>query len=128
MKRFLYLLALLPSFASAASVTSTWVLPTTAQDGTPLTGAQVLTSVQVFLATSPIADSSTMAPTATLTATSVTTTQNFTASAGQTIYVRVKACNSGGCSPFSAQATKVVPVSVPGIPTSVTITINLSPE
>lgn len=125
-KLFLALVfALVPIVASAASLTGTWTLPLTAQDGTPLTGAQALTSVQVFIATAPIADSSTAAPTATLTASSTTTTQTVTAAAGQTLYLRVKACNSAGCSPFSVQASKVVPISVPGIPTSVTITINL---
>lgn len=121
----LLLLALAPGLASAASVTVSWVLPTTAVDGSSLTGAQAITSVQVFLATSSIADASTMAPTATLTATATTTNQVITAAAGQTIYARVKVCNSGGCSVFSNQATRLVPVAAPGVPTSVTITLNL---
>lgn len=125
MKKLLYLLALLPGLASAASITVNWTLPVTAVDGTPLTGAQVLTSVQVFLATAPIADGSTAAPTVTLTPTTLTTTQTITVAAGGTIYVRVKACNSAGCGVFSNQATKAIPVSVPGVPTSVTITLNL---
>ncbi len=126
MKKFLLAaLLLLPGLASAANITVSWVLPTQATDGTPLTGAQALSSVQVFLALAPIADNSTAAPTATLTATATTTNQVITASAGQTIYARIKVCNSGGCSVFSNQASKLVPVAVPGVPTNVTITLVL---
>ena len=125
MKKFLFLLFLLPGLASAANITVNWVLPTTATDGTALTGSQALTSVQVFIATAPIADASTAAPTATLTATATTTNQVVTAAVGQTLYARIKACNSAGCSIFSNQASKVVPASVPGVPTSVTITLNV---
>lgn len=129
MRKFLAILflALLPGLASAASITVNWTLPLTAVDGTPLTGEQALTSVQVFLSTATIADSSTAAPTATLTATASTTTQTVTAAPGQTIYARIKACNSGGCSVFSNQAAKIVPVSVPGVPTNVTITLTITP-
>jgi hypothetical protein len=35
----------------------------------------------------------------------------------------VKACNAGGCSDFSAQSSAVLPIPVPGVPTSITITI-----
>ncbi len=121
MKKLLYALVFCPVLASAAEVTVGWALPTTATDGTALTGAQALTSVQVFLATSANANMTT--PTATLTATSTTTTQTFSASPGQTIYARVKACNSAGCSAYSAEVAKPVPVTVPGVPTSVTITL-----
>jgi hypothetical protein len=127
MKKFLFLLFMLPGLASAANITLNWSLPSLAADGTALTGTQALTSVQVFLSTSPIADSSTMAATVTLTPAASTTTQVFAASAGQTIYGRIKACNSGGCSDFSAQASRLVPVAVPGVPTSVTITLTITP-
>lgn len=121
------ILLALSGIASAASVGVSWTLPLTATDGTPLTGSQVLTSVQVFLATSPILDTSTAAPTVTLTAAAQTTTQTITAAPGATIYARVKACNSAGCSVFSTQASKVVPVAVPGVPTNVTVTLNIEP-
>jgi hypothetical protein len=49
------------------------------------------------------------------------------AAPGQTIFARVKACNSGGCSDMSNEGSKVVPVSVPGVPTSVTITLQITP-
>lgn len=122
MKKLILLLALLPGLAGAAEITVAWTLPTVAQDGSPLTGANVLTSVQVFLSTTPNATMTT--PTVTLTPSSSTTTQTFPASAGQTIYARVKACNSAGCSPYSNEAGKIVPTSPPGVPTSVTITIS----
>lgn len=126
MKKLLALL-LIPGLAGAADVTARWTLPTTAVDGTALTGAQALTSVQVFLATSAIADNSTATPTATLTATATTTSQTITASPGQTVYVRVKACNQFSCSGFSNQGSVPVPGSAPGVPTSVTITLTISP-
>lgn len=123
----LVLFALFPILAHAASVTVNWTAPTAASDGTALTGAQAITSYQVWLGTSSIAANTTTQPTATTTATATTTTQTVTATAGQTIFARVKACNSGGCSVMSAEATKVVPISVPGVPTSVTVTLELTP-
>lgn len=111
--------------AVTPSVTINWTAPTLAIDGSALTGSQVITSYQVWIATASIPDSVATAPTATVT-TGTTTTQSITASAGDTIFTRVKACNAGGCSVLSAQATKVLPLSVPNPPTSVTVTINIS--
>lgn len=127
MKKLLLLLLMIPGLASAASVTGSWVLPTTAVDGSALTGSQAITSVQVFFATASIADNSTMAPTATLTATATTSSQNITVAPGGSVFFRVKVCNSAGCSVFSDQAVKPIPVSVPGVPTSVTITLTITP-
>lgn len=123
----LALFALAPVFAHAATATFAWVAPATATDGTPLTGAQALTSYQIWVSTSTIPTTTTTTPTATLTGTATTTTQTIAVSAGGTIYARVKACNSGGCSDFSNEASKVLPVSVPGVPTSVTITLSITP-
>jgi len=117
----------LPLFAHAANATINWVAPATAVDGSALTGAQALTNYQVWVSTSSIASTTTAPPTATLTSTSTTTTQTIAASAGSKIYARVKACNGLLCSDFSAEATATVPVSAPGIPTSVTITITAGP-
>src|SRR5678815_413258 len=108
MKKFLALLFLLPGLASAASITVNWTNPTTAEDGTALTGAQAITAVKVYLSTATIADTSSMAETVSLPAGTSTTTQTFTAAAGQTIFVRVKVCNAAGCSVFSNQASKLV--------------------
>jgi len=111
----------------AANATINWVAPAAAVDGSALTGAQALTNYQVWVSTSSIASTTTTAPTATLTSTNTTTTQTIAASAGAKIYARVKACIGLLCSDFSAEATATVPVSAPGIPTSVTITITAGP-
>jgi hypothetical protein len=118
-------LALLPALASAASITVNWTAPTTAADGSALTGPQALTSYQVWVSTSSIPTTTNAAPTATLTGAVTTTTQTINASPGATLYVRLKACNSAGCSDFSAEATKALPITAPGIPTSITITVNV---
>jgi len=127
MKKLLALLLLLPMAAQAATINIGWNLPTTATDGTALTGAQALTSIQVFVSTSPITDANAVTPTVTLSGTAVTATQTIATTVGQTLYTRVKACNSQGCSALSNQASRVVPGSVPGVPTSVVIEISISP-
>lgn len=126
MRKILALIALLlPGLSFAATATINWTAPATASDGSPLTGQQVITSYQVWVATSSIPANTTSQPTATITGTATTTTQTITASPGATIYARVKACNSAGCSDFSAEASKALPVSPPGVPTSVTVTLSL---
>ena len=125
---FLVLLALSPILAHAApSATIAWNAPTTAVDGSALTGAQALTNYQVWVSASPILDTTTAPPTVTLSNTVTTTTQAVTVPAGGTVYARIKACIGQLCSAFSAQATGVIPVSAPGVPTSVTITISVAP-
>lgn len=106
------------------TVNISWTLPTSAADGTPLTGTQALTKVQVFLSTASIPDTTTMVPTAELTSGSATTTvQNFSVPVGGTLYARIKTCNVQGCSPLSTEATKPFPPAVPGVPTNVQITV-----
>lgn len=122
---FLVLLAFAPLFAHAATATINWTAPTTAVDSSPLTGVQAITGYQVWLSTSSIPSTTTAAPTATITGTATTTIQTITAAPGATIYARVKACNSAGCSDFSAEGSKVLPANPPGVPTSVTITVTL---
>lgn len=128
MRKFLALFALLlPVLGHAATATINWTSITTAFDGTTLPAAGVVTSYQVWVGTSPISSTTTATPTATVTGTATTTTQTLTANPGQTIYARVKACNAGGCSDFSAESSAAVPIPVPGVPTSVTIKINFAP-
>lgn len=119
----LALLCVLPAFAHAATATISWTAPTTAVDGSALTGQQAITSYQVWVSTSTIPTNTTATATATLTATQTTTTQTVAATPGSSIYARVKACNAAGCSDFTNEAKTTLPVSVPGVPTSVTITI-----
>lgn len=121
----LVLFALAPIFAHAATATINWTAPTVAIDGSALTGAQAITNYQVWVSTSTIPSTTTAQPTATIAGTATTTTQTITASPGATIFARVKACNSAGCSDFSAEASKALPISVPGVPTTVTITVSL---
>ena len=111
--------------AATSSATFNWTAPTVALDGTPLTGAQAVTSYQIWVSTSSIPDNVATAATA-LVSTGTSTTQAITAAPGDTIYARVKACNSSGCGTISNQVTKVLPVSLPGPPTNVTITFNVS--
>jgi hypothetical protein len=129
MKR-LYLLALLPMVAVAQSAPATvvvnWVAPTLTADGSPLTGSNVLTKYQIFVSTQPIADGYGAPPTTEVTS-GTTTTVNMNVAAGSTLYVRVKACNSTGCSLFSNQASKLVTILTPAPPTSVTITLTVTP-
>lgn len=124
----LVLLVLAPLIAHAApSATIAWTAPTTAVDNSALTGAQALTNYQVWVSASPISDTTSAPATVTLSNTVTTTTQTITVPAGGTVYARVKACIGQLCSAFSAQASAVVPLVVPGIPTSVTITLAVAP-
>lgn len=112
--------------AATPSVTINWTAPTVATDGTALTGAQAITSYQVWVSTTSIPDNVATTPTVTITGTATTTTQTIGAAPGDTIYARVKACNAGGCSVLTAQASKVLPLSAPSPPTGVTITLNIT--
>lgn len=117
----------LPALASAATATINWSAPATATDGSPLTGAQAITSYQVWVSTVTIPANTTATPTATITGTATTTTQSITVLPGGTIFARVKACNSAGCSDFSAEASKALPVTTPNPPTNVTVTLVIGP-
>lgn len=132
MKKLFLLLALMPGLAFAQNVSGvvsvSWTNPTTANDGTALTGTQALTKLQVFAASAPIADASTMTPTLELGPTATTGTVTMTVPNRSTLYLRVKACNAIGCGGFSNQTTKPVNVDQPpGVPTSVTFTITITP-
>lgn len=112
---------------ASRSLTLTWTLPNTATDGSTLTGPQALTKVQVFLSTTTIPDTSTAAPTVELAAGAVTTTQSFTVPVGGSLFARLKACNSAGCSVFSGEVSKNFPATVPMPPTNLTVTVNITP-
>lgn len=127
-KLLLALIALLvPALTSAATATINWSAPTTATDGTALTGQQAITSYQVWVSTLSIPSTTTGNPTATITGSATTTTQTIAANPGATIYARVKACNAAGCSDFSAEASKVLPITTPNPPTNITVTIQVGP-
>lgn len=146
MKRFLSLAAaavvalaaVSPAHAVSAPLTVTYTLPTTACtiindvqvnpcDNVPLTGANALTAVELMISTSPIAGTYDGPVTLSVTAASGQVNTSFTANSGDTIYVRVRARNQYRASAWSNEATKLVEVeTVPGIPTNVTITLNIS--
>lgn len=125
----LIVLLLASSLASAATgtVKLTWVNPTTTTAGGPLTGVDVLTKFQFYISTSPL---TTLpgSPTVEVPATSpLQTTYSFTANSGDTVYVRMTACNSSGCSVATPQVSAPVPFpsAAPGSPQNVTITITI---
>jgi hypothetical protein len=111
-----------------------WTLPingctqgVTPCDNVPLTGALALTGVNVYISTSPIANTSTMAPTLSLgPVTSVSHTMQV--ANGATVYVRLKAVNAHGQSPFSEEKSKLIELPVrPGVPSNVTISLTITP-
>lgn len=108
-----------------ASVTLNWSLPATAADGSALTGTQALTKCGVWLSSQTIPATTTANPTAEVTPAGTTTTQSFTIAKGGTIFARVACANSQGYGALANEVTKVVPVSAPGVPTNVTITITV---
>lgn len=108
-----------------ASVTLNWSLPTAAADGSALTGSQALTSCGVWLSSATIPANTTANPTATVTPAGTTTTQTFQVAPGGTIFARVACANSAGFGQLSNEVTKLVPVSKPGVPTNVTLTITV---
>lgn len=93
-------------------------------------GTNAPTSYNVYASTSPLT-ATPATPLATVTAptTSYSTTASVNAVLGSTLYVYVTACNSAGCSALSAPGTKVItlPATLPGVPTNITITLNVTP-
>lgn len=146
MKRFVSLIAgalvalaaTVPAHAVSVPMTISYTLPTVACtvingvqvnpcDNVPLTGANALTAVEMYVSTSPIPADYAGSVTLSVPASSTSVNTNFTANNGDTIYVRVRAVNQYGPSPWSSQATKSVNVtSTPGVPTNVTITLNIN--
>lgn len=117
-----------PAQAQAQQVTAeasvSWTLPTTDTLGDPLTGDSALQKVQVLVSTSSIPDSGAGATVIELTGTPATYEYSTQVPNGSTLYFRVAACNAI-CSVLSNQATKAIRVSVPGVPTGVTVTLRV---
>lgn len=132
------LLALISSLSLAQSpVTATaaiaWMAPANDSNGNPLSSnlQNTLTGYNVYVSTSPLT-AAPATPTTTVTAsssgTATTATASATAAVGQTLYVYVTAVNAAGQSKLSAPATYTViaPSAVPGVPTSVVITVTIT--
>lgn len=129
-----------PAYAAvAAPLTLTWTNPTTGCatvngvvvtpcQSVPLTGADALAAVDVYISTAVIPDDFTGAPTFSVTAPATTSSTTYSLNSGQTMHIRLKARTaSGGVSKFTPEVTKTVTAGVePGVPTSVTVTLNIS--
>lgn len=110
-----------------AEANVTWTLPTTDTLGQPLTGDRALTKVQLYVSTSPIADDTTVTPIE-LPPGATTYTYEQSVPNGSTLYFRVRACNAM-CSALSEdtpQSRKQIRVSVPNVPTGVTVTLKVN--
>lgn len=131
MRKFIYVLLLAAGAVSAqvanvpASVDVSWTAPTTAVDGSALTGALAVTGYNVYADVNPVPDVPTVAPVATVGGTALTTSVTMTVANNATLHLRVSACNVGGCGALSAEAVKMVTVPVPGVPTQVTILVTI---
>jgi len=121
------LVALVPGVASAGTVRVSWVNPTTTTAGGPLTGADALTKFQFYIGTTPLTTLPATPTTEVLAVSPLQTTYTFTAASGDTVYVRMTACNAAGCSAASNQASATVPfpAAAPGTPQTVTITVTI---
>lgn len=116
--------------AQAQTVTAeanvSWTLPTTDTLGGPLTGESALQRVELYVSTSPIADDTTMTPIE-LAPGATTYAYEQAVPNGSTLYFRLRACNAR-CSGFSSEASKEIRVSVPNVPTGVTVTLRVNLE
>jgi len=135
MKRLLFAAILLGASLAAHSqqisgnATVTWTLPTTNTDGTaiPATGATALTKVQIFAETATIPNNFAGAPKTEVGPGAVTGQVTMTVSNNTTVYIRVKVYNIAVCSDFSNEATKLITIPKPGVPTTVTFTVVIVP-
>ena len=106
-----------------------WTLPTTDTLGAPLTGENALQRVELYVSTSPIADDTTITPIE-LPPGATTYTYEQSVPNGSTLYFRARACNTM-CSALSddtPQSRKEIRVSVPNVPTGVTVTLRVNLE
>lgn len=128
------LAALIASVAVAQTVnvsaSVSWVAPVNDANGLPLAGSpNAVTSYNVYSSTVPLTAVPSGAPLAVVTAPSTTVSGSASASVGGTLYVYVTSCNASGCSGLSSPGTKLVtaPAAAPGTPTSVAITVTITP-
>lgn len=113
-----------------AVATVSFTPPTMDTLGVPLTGANALVKHQLFVSSSAIPATATV-PTIDNISPSATSIQwTGTVPNGSTQVFGLRSCNSQ-CSALSAQVSKLVTVSVPNVPTgvsvTVTVTVNVGP-
>ena len=112
-----------PSSVSAEADLS-WTLPTTDTLGQPLIGDRALQKIQVFVGTEPIPDVG-ATPAFELPAGSTTFVYTGAVPNGSTLHFRLAAC-SALCSSLTGTVTKEIRVSVPTVPTGVTVTLRVN--
>lgn len=125
-------LLVLAGFAGAAmaqdhvtvEVDLEWVLPTTDTLGEPLTGINALQKVQVYGDTQPIPADATQ-PIIELPPAATTYEWEGEVANGSTLYFRLRACNDL-CSAMSNEAFREVRISVPDVPTGITIQVRVN--
>lgn len=103
-----------------------WTNPTQTVVGGPLTGNDALTKFQFFISPNSIPDTAT--PTVEIPANNpLQTTYQYPAQYGQTLYARMTACNSTGCSTKTGQVSAAIPFpsAEPGAPQNVVIEVVL---
>jgi len=122
---------LLVGSAVSAQVTATatieWTNPTTTADGGPLTGSNSLTKYQIWISTTPLTTLPATPNVEFAASSPLQTSYVYNGSAGQTIYVRMKVCNSAGCSDPTVQVQGQIPwpPARPGVPQNITIKVPL---
>lgn len=108
-----------------AEATVKWTLPTHDTLGQPLEGENALQKVQLYIALAPIPDDPVTLVPIELPPVAESFAYENEVPNGSTLYFRLKACNDI-CSDMSEEAIKPVRVSVPNVPTGVTVTLRLN--
>jgi len=124
------LLAMVAGVSHAQNVPAvaaiTWTAPTMAADGSALGGAQALTEYHLFASQSAILDTQAAAPMVKIPPGNTSYQYTATVPNGSRLFFRLRACNLGGCSPLSAEVSKIIEVSKPGEPGAVTVSISIT--
>lgn len=115
--------------AVEAEATVNWTLPTTDTLGQPLEGDRALRRVLLYVSTSPIVDAASITP-IDLGPGDTTYVYERSVPNGSTLYFRVAACNAicSGLSEDTPESRKEIRVSVPNVPTGVTVTLRVNLE
>lgn len=135
MKRSLFGLIVLCLSLSAqaqnvpATASVTWTPPTQNVDNTPIaaTGPTAIAKYQIFAETVTIPNAFAGPPKVETPPGATAGVVTMTVANNTTVFIRVRACNAALCGDLSNEATKLVTIPKPGVPTSVTFTIAITP-
>ena len=106
-----------------------WTLPTTDTLGDPLTGENALQRILLYVSTSPITEDTEITPIE-LPPGATNHAYEQAVPNGSTLYFRLRACNAM-CSALTEdtpESRKEIRVSVPNVPTGVTVTLRVNLE